>query len=67
MNKLLSDLPLLLGLLAGLGLTTYVAVAAVVAGTSPLAVPIIIAVGTAGTGIGIWVGWRFRSKIIRRQ
>ncbi len=60
-------MPLVLGILAGLGLTTYVVVATIVSGVNPMAIPIIVAVGVVGTGIGLYVGHLFRSKVNRKR
>ena len=67
MSKPRLDLPLVLGILAGIALTSYVSIATVVRGTNPLAVPIIIAVGVIGTAIGLYVGSRFSKRVIGKN
>ncbi len=61
------DIPILLGVLAGVGLTSSWVISAIVRGTNLLVIPIIIAVGVVGSGIGLYVGWLFREKVIRKR
>ncbi len=60
------DLPYILGFLAVGALTSYWIVAVIVEGANPLAIPIIIAVGVAGSGIGLCVAWLVRTRVIKK-
>ncbi len=67
MNKSRLDVPLMLGILAGVVLTSYWVIAAIVADANMLVIPIIITVGVVGSGIGIFIGWLFRAKVIKKR
>ena len=66
MRRFRIDVPFILGFLAVGGLVSYWVIAAVLRGANPLVIPIIIAVGIVGSGIGLYVTRVIRTKIIKK-
>ncbi len=66
MSKFRLYIPYILGFLAVGGLTSYWVVDAIVAGASPLVIPIFIAVGLVGSVIGLYVTRVIRRKVIKK-
>ncbi len=66
MGRFRLDIPYILGLLAVGILVAYWVIAAIVRGDNLLVIPILVAVGVAGSGIGLYVAWLFRTKVLKK-